>query len=85
MTEGVFREYENKRIDGVELERAAVHPKFDRIVMSRANSPELVGACAYLDRDYPNRFLSDKLWQFEPRQGTSAKFVGSAHALLALG
>jgi len=35
--------------------------------MSRANTPALVGAIAYIDRDYPNLFLSDKLWQFEPR------------------
>jgi type I restriction enzyme S subunit len=34
--------------------------------MSRANTPSLVGAVAYVDRAYPNLFLSDKLWQFEP-------------------
>ncbi len=36
--------------------------------MSRANTPDLVGASAYIDRDYPNLFLSDKLWQFEPHE-----------------
>jgi type I restriction enzyme, S subunit len=71
VTEGVFREAENKRIEGGELGRAAVHPKAGRILMSRANSPELVGACAYLDQDYPKRFLSDKLWQFEPHESTT--------------
>jgi type I restriction enzyme, S subunit len=66
VTEGVFRPSENKRIEGAELDRAAVHPMTDRVLMSRANSPELVGACAYIDREYPNLFLPDKLWQFEP-------------------
>ena len=27
------------------------------------NTPELVGASGYVDRDYPNLFLPDRLWQ----------------------
>ena len=67
VTEGIFRPGENKFITGTERTRACVNPKRDRLIMSRANTPELVGATAYIDRDYPNIFLSDKLWQFEPR------------------
>jgi type I restriction enzyme S subunit len=36
--------------------------------MSRANSPELVGASVYIDSDYPNLYLSDKHWQLTPNK-----------------
>lgn len=68
VTEGQFRPNENKVIDGSERERACLNPRRDSLIMSRANTPELVGASAYIDRDYPNLYLSDKLWQFVPHK-----------------
>lgn len=68
VTEGRFRPEENKVISGTERGRANLNPKKNRLIMSRANTPDLVGASAYIDRDYPNLFLSDKLWQFEPHE-----------------
>lgn len=68
ITEGRFREIENKVIEGVERDRVSLHPKRDRIIISRANTPELIGANAYIERDYPDVFLSDKLWQLEPKE-----------------
>lgn len=67
VTEGVFRPEENKVVDGIERDRANLNPKRGHLIMSRANTPELVGASAYIHTDHPNLFLSDKLWQFEPR------------------
>lgn len=67
VTAGMFRPEENKVIDGIERDRANLNPKRGRLIMSRANTPELVGASAYIHTDHPNLFLSDKLWQFEPR------------------
>ena len=67
VTEGMFRPEENKVIDGIERDRANLNPKRGHLIMSRANTPELVGASAYIHTDHPNLFLSDKLWQFEPR------------------
>jgi type I restriction enzyme S subunit len=66
ITEGIFRPDENKVIELGELDRATLSPKPNRLVMSRANTPSLVGASAYIDRAYPSLFLSDKLWQLEP-------------------
>lgn len=66
VTEGVFRPKENKKIQPDELERARINPKAGKILMSRANSLDLIGASAYVDRDYPHLYLSDKLWQLEP-------------------
>lgn len=39
-----------------------------RIIVSRANTPALVGESAYVDSAWPNLFLPDKLWQIEPSE-----------------
>jgi type I restriction enzyme S subunit len=46
-----------------ELRRAKCNPRAGEIIISRSNTPNLVGASAYVKKDYPNRFLPDKLWQ----------------------
>lgn len=66
VTEGVFKAEENKVIRTEELQRAAVHPQADRILVSRSNTEALVGASAYVDCDHPQLFLPDKLWQLQP-------------------
>ncbi|VGO12710.1 Type-1 restriction enzyme EcoKI specificity protein [Pontiella desulfatans] len=64
VTYGYFDEFAAKPISGKELTRANCTPKKDSIIISRASgSPKHVGASAYVPADYPNRFLSDKLWQ----------------------
>jgi type I restriction enzyme, S subunit len=66
VTEGVFRPEKNKVIRHDELDRAAVNPIAGRILISRSNTETLVGASAYVTRDYANLFLPDKLWQLHP-------------------
>jgi len=67
VTEGVFRPKENKVIPPEELPRAKLNPKKDSILISRMNTPALVGASAYIEKEYPNLFLPDRLWQFEAK------------------
>lgn len=67
VTYGVFDPNENKKIIPEDVGRERISPKMNRILMSRANTPEMVGASAYLDREYTNLFLPDKLWQLEPK------------------
>jgi type I restriction enzyme, S subunit len=64
---GQFNPRENKAVLSEEVSRVSINPKKDRIIISRANTPNLVGANVYIDRDYPNLFLPDLLWQIEPR------------------
>ncbi|MGB3240434.1 MAG: restriction endonuclease subunit S, partial [Geitlerinemataceae cyanobacterium] len=64
---GHFNPKENKVVLSEELHRVNVSPKKNRIIISRANTPNLVGANVYIDRDYPNLFLPDLLWQIEPK------------------
>src|SRR5215475_2006195 len=63
VSEGVFHPGENKRILDGELTRAKVRVRKGTILISRSNTQELVGESAYIDRDYPSLFLSDKTWQ----------------------
>lgn len=58
-----FNPKENKTIKPDEISRAKLNPKTGRIIISRMNTPELVGACGYVKADYPNLFLPDRLWQ----------------------
>lgn len=59
-----FRPEENKLIlNDKELSRAKIKPQKGRIIISRMNTPALVGASGYVGKDYDNLFLPDRLWQ----------------------
>jgi type I restriction enzyme S subunit len=58
-----FNPEENKAIWPEELARAKINPRKGEIIISRMNTPELVGASGYVHQDYPNLFLPDRLWQ----------------------
>lgn len=65
---GTFVPIQNKAIQADEIALARTSPKADRVIVSRSNTEALVGASAYIPRNYPDLFLSDKLWQLEPRE-----------------
>lgn len=65
---GVFDPSAHKAVVPKDLARVQESPRGGHLIVSRANSPELVGASVLVDRDYPSLFLSDKLWQAKPRQ-----------------
>lgn len=92
--DGIFKPRESKRIKATEITRAKVNPKKGRIIVNRANTPELVGSVGLVDKDYYNLFLSDKLWQadylveLEPRWLTnvlSSTKIRNRITLLATG
>ncbi len=58
-----FRPEENKEVNLDELGRVSCPVRANTIIVSRMNTPELVGACGYVEQDYPNLFLPDRLWQ----------------------
>lgn len=58
-----FQPSENKRVLEDELDRVACRVKADRLVISRMNTPDLVGSCGYVPQDYPDLYLPDRLWQ----------------------
>jgi len=60
---GYFYPNENKIVVSKDLERVKTNPKADSIIISRMNTPLLVGECGYVDKDYLLLFLPDRLWQ----------------------
>lgn len=68
--DGRFVPCHNKKILARDLVRACLNPSAGSLIVSRANTPELVGSIAYIEEDHPNLFLSDKLWQIRlPESG----------------
>lgn len=70
-----FLPNEHKALSERQRDEASVYPKADRIIISRSNTPELVGASVYIDRDYPDLYLPDTLWQITVREGVSARWL----------
>ncbi|MBN1040309.1 restriction endonuclease subunit S [Clostridium botulinum] len=60
---GIFMPQYHKTILTKEIDRAKLNPKKDSIIISRMNTPELVGASVYIPKDYNDLFLPDRLWQ----------------------
>lgn len=58
-----FDKNENKKVFNSDLRKVSCPVKKGRIIISRMNAPELVGASGLVKEDYPNLFLPDRLWQ----------------------
>ena len=70
-----FRPEENKEVNLEELDRVSCPVRANTIIVSRMNTPELVGACGYVEQDYPNLFLPDRLWQVHFVDSVVVKYV----------
>lgn len=57
-----FDSRENKTVVQEEIQRVSCPVKAGTIIVSRMNTPELVGAAGLVERDYPNLYLPDRLW-----------------------
>jgi type I restriction enzyme, S subunit len=76
VTNGVFDPLENKVVfEDEEIERVKEPVRADTVIISRMNTPALVGANAYVKDYYPNLFLPDRLWAAKPRPGADMRFV----------
>lgn len=76
VTNGVFEPQENKVVlDVVEIGRMRESVRKDTIIISRMNTPALVGANAYVDTSFENIFLPDRLWAAKPKSDTSMRFI----------
>lgn len=75
VTYGTFNPKAVKAIIPQDLPRAKCHPRAGQIIISRSNTDTLVGASAFIEKDHPNLFLSDKLWQTSPKPGSCMKWL----------
>jgi type I restriction enzyme S subunit len=69
---GEFDPSENKTIVAEEVGRATCPVRKGTLIVSRMNTPDLVGAAGLVKDQHPNLFLPDRLWQItlcdsEPR------------------
>ncbi len=63
ISRGCFYPKECKKILAKDIGRAKLNPVKDSIIISRMNTPALVGECGYVDFNYPSLYLPDRLWQ----------------------
>lgn len=63
VSQNIFLPKENKRVIQDELKRVKCSVKENTVIVSRMNTPELVGAAGFVERDYDNLFLPDRLWE----------------------
>ncbi|MEU5835400.1 restriction endonuclease subunit S [Streptomyces diacarni] len=61
---GRFRPMENKELPSEETPRPGTVVRRGDLVVSRANTRDLVGSAAVVDGDFPRLMLSDKLYAF---------------------
>jgi len=62
---GKFFPEENKKVWDTEIERLSCPVTSNTVIISRMNTPALVGESGYVERDYPRLFLPDRLWKIE--------------------
>lgn len=62
LSDGHFFPNEAKAIVAADRARACTNPKKNTILISRMNTPALVGEIAYVEKDYDWLFLPDRLW-----------------------
>ncbi len=59
---GKFYPNQNKKIINTDIGRAKLNPVKGSILISRMNTPQLVGESGFVEEDYKNLFIPDRLW-----------------------
>ena len=75
--DGCFNPEECKLIDRRDRSRAKLSPRRDTIIISRMNTPNLVGEVGYVPADFPTLNLPDRLWmtRFDPNSDICARWL----------
>lgn len=63
---GKFYSSEHKLVVLKDVHKVSTPVLADRVIISRMNTPELVGESGYIKCAHPNLFLPDRLWQTVP-------------------
>lgn len=71
----VFDIHQNKSINKDEECHVSCPVCANTLIVSRMNTPELVGACGFVDKSYSNIFLPDRLWQVHFNTYTNVKYI----------
>lgn len=78
VADGFFECSENKVVlADREIKRLKEPVSANTIIISRMNTPALVGANAYIKSSLKNIFLPDRLWAAKPKPKTEMRFIAS--------
>ena len=66
---------ESKKVAGRDLCRLKVALRKDTILVSRMNTIELVGESGYVDADYPNLFVPDRMWMMTTKARVYSRWL----------
>ncbi|MBY8821049.1 restriction endonuclease subunit S [Sphingomonas colocasiae] len=72
---GQFVPDEHKAVLAGEVDRVRTPVRAGSIIISRMNTPALVGANAYVDQDHPDLFLPDRLWQLRTNHRADCRWL----------
>ena len=75
VSSGIFIPTEVKPVLSTFVNRLICPVEKDTLIVSRMNTDKMVGICAYVDKDYPNLFLPDKLWKIKVKSNVNPKFL----------
>lgn len=77
VSQGQFSPIETKEIISCDVSRAKTPIKAGDLIISRMNTPALVGECGYSHSDHPNLFLPDRLWRaaYRDPQAVSSRWL----------
>ena len=74
VSRNTFIPTECKKVEAYDLHRVDCPVKKDTLIVSRMNTPELVGSCGYSQEDIDNIYLPDRLWQVSLNESVFTKF-----------
>jgi type I restriction enzyme S subunit len=81
VTNGRFNPKDLKTPEAGQTTRLNVAAEHDSILISRSNTPNLVGESAYVPDDHPLAFLPDTLWLLKPRNATEVSMAWLSYML----
>lgn len=78
LSKGRFLPQQNKSVIRDDLSRVRTSLRANTVLVSRMNTPALVGESAFIDRDYPELFLPDRIWMtvFQDEKESAARWIG---------
>lgn len=78
LNKGRFLPEQNKSVIREDLMRVRIPLRSNTVLISRMNTPALVGESAYIERDYPELFLPDRIWMtvFQEGKEAAAMWIG---------
>ena len=73
--EGTFLPEECKEVVAEDYDRVSCPIEANTLLVSRMNTPKLVGACALCDISIPNVFLPDRLWKVVLKKSVDPRWL----------